>query len=219
MKGELPIQSVTSPAGGLGRVRFCLAPPGGTARALTKDERLLLDGSTRRAARADFIAGRRAAHALLGPGSEVLRAEDGAPRIVKPRHSCGHSLSIAHSGGWGLAAVVDKPGWLIGVDLERRRALRAALAERLLTPRERGRRGAVVAQWTLKEAAIKAVRGSVLELMADAAAVEVLTWPRSGWCRLRVRGSQPASGRVFMKDDLTLAVVLVKARGTRGSPR
>jgi len=219
LKSELPIQSVTSPAGGLGRVRFCLAPPGGTARALTKDERLLLDGSTRRAARADFIAGRRAAHALLGPGSEVLRAEDGAPRIVKPKEAARHCLSIAHSGGWGLAAVVEKPGWLIGVDLERRRTLRAALAARVLTPREQSRRGATIPQWTLKEAAIKAIRGSVLELLTDAAAVEVLSYRRSGWCRLRLRGKLPASGMTLTKGDLTLALVIMPPSKPRGSPR
>jgi hypothetical protein len=96
--------------------------------------------------------------------------------------------------------------------------LQANLAARVLTERER-HRGDWLAQWVLKEAALKAAGRSVLELLADAASVEVAIYRRSGWCRLNMRGRGRGLGRVFRMRGLTLALVLLPASGSRGSPR
>ncbi|HED04910.1 MAG TPA: 4'-phosphopantetheinyl transferase superfamily protein [Candidatus Fraserbacteria bacterium] len=100
------------------------------------------------------------------------------------------SLSLAHSEGWGLAALSGAGE--IGVDLQRVRPLRVGLAQRILSPSERARLAerfscrepaALLLYWTLKEAALKAL-GFGLRLPMRAVQVELAR--QSGRARLRI---------------------------------
>ncbi len=125
--------------------------------------------------RRDWLAGRCAAKALIRDylleraglalacsQIEILNDENGAPRALLPLNL---AISIAHSGGHGLAGLCAQGP--IGVDLQQIRSVRPDLAERVLSERERAQldrhfarnslEGTLVL-WALKEAAIKAQR-------------------------------------------------------------
>lgn len=164
--------------------------------------------------RRDWLAGRLAAKQLIRrylshelrlslAASQILIGYDrlGRPLAHLKAGAKGHQpqaaallarlfLSLAHSEGWGLAALSGAGE--IGVDLQRVHPLRAGLAQRILTPGERDQLNrrfprrdpeALLLYWTLKEAALKAL-GFGLRLPMRAVQVELA--PRSGRARLRI---------------------------------
>ncbi|MEZ6185625.1 MAG: 4'-phosphopantetheinyl transferase superfamily protein [Planctomycetota bacterium] len=89
--------------------------------------------------RAEFSAGRRAAHAAL-----AALGVPAAPLIPSPRRDplwpAGVVGSIAHSGAWALAAAAraGSPAG-VGLDVEPAQPLKERLARMILTPEERAR--------------------------------------------------------------------------------
>jgi len=165
--------------------------------------------------RRDWLAGRLAAkramadylaqeHQLCLPPSQITIGYDGQgrphPKLLpsdeRPFSRVEQaleeiSLSLAHSDGWGLAAVAHQPsaGWL-GVDLQKIRPVRSDLAERILSANERrelrerfshGKAEGFFIYWTLKEAALKA-----LGLRLPMRAVHVDLTPQGGSANLRI---------------------------------
>lgn len=154
-------------------------PPAGlidTAHAaLTPEERALCDAFTFPKRRRDWLLGRLAAKQALQQASgrnwaldalAVLPQPNGGPGFTAPDDTLsGWGLSISH--GHGRAAALVAPG-PVGVDLERFRSLPEGGWRFFLNPKERewlageplGAYGEIVV-WALKEAAYKALSGSV----------------------------------------------------------
>jgi 4'-phosphopantetheinyl transferase EntD len=104
--------------------------------------------------RAEFTAGRMAARAALGYGGPLPRRADGPP--VWP---AGRTGSIAHGGGWVLAAVARLSDHAaLGVDIEPADALTAELCGTVLTGAEAAALGGQdpTRAFCAKEAAYKA---------------------------------------------------------------
>lgn len=120
--------------------------------------------------RRDFVAGRTALHALVGPAIAVTASDRGGPLVA------GWTCSISHK------AVLDPPqaaapgrsppparlvaaalaaaptAGFVGIDLEHARAPRIDIARRILTPREPRVEGAALLRvFALKEAIYKAI--------------------------------------------------------------
>lgn len=127
--------------------------------------------------RLDGRPGHTVAWALL---RELYRREIGGelPEIAygphgKPDFAAGPwHFSLAHSTGHAGAVIASRP---VGLDIEEAgRIVRPALAQRILSPRERERlAGAtdpaafLLAAWVLKEATVKAAGGTVLAPLPD----------------------------------------------------
>ena len=213
------------PGGGPAAIEICLVTPAeapGRAHAmrLSARERALLHGRGGPEARADVLAGRLAAHALLGRGFEVLSGRRGEPIPSRGgRRARGLAISVAHSRGFGMAGILREAGWSIGVDVESRADLPSRLNREVLTPRERRRAirpGAAaagrspLAHWALKEAALKARGGRItVGMLRVPGVVEVLRFGRDGWCRLRLPGGISGIGAVLIRPGVTMAVALV----------
>ena len=96
---------------------------------------------------------------------EILRAAGGAPRLswsAAPHVEAGARVSIAHRGGWVMAAISS--GGAIGVDIEAVEPRRPSFHDACLTASERRWLGRAAAAdvsplatllWTLKEACLK----------------------------------------------------------------
>jgi phosphopantetheinyl transferase len=175
---ELRLQRLTF---GACEVRLWTASLDALADDATRHERLLAGEEREQAAAmrvahiaARFRGGRAALRALLGA---ELDREPASLRLVtglhgKPalhhEHEVELSFNVAHSSGV-VAVALTREG-MVGVDVERRREVRALerLAERALTPEERTlhrewiARGAspldaFLRAWTVKEARLKAL--------------------------------------------------------------
>lgn len=215
-------------APGFERVRCVLVPPLPEADRpaglpwLTPSERTFAAGLERPRRRADWLAGRlaaklatrRALEDAVGlsrlsvsyrPGGRPAATRDGDPLP-------GIWLAISHSGGVGLAAASSgsRP---IGVDLERATGWIEELSEYALSGAERARLPAtagekeVLAHWTLKEAALKAlglglrVHPRRLEVEGDcSAAAAAARW------RLSARATATGSGWFAHADGFTWAL-------------
>lgn len=133
---------------------------------LSPEERQRVVGFTLPKRRREFVLGRAAARTLLAEHLDVeppdvpLRvADDGAVEVVGPDLA----VSITHSGGHAVAAVAPRP---VGVDLERIAPRHPDLPHFLLHPDEHTAfedlpldpDRATILYWTLKEAALKALR-------------------------------------------------------------
>ena len=225
------------PVGGPAATAICLVLPADAGRAdprrtLSPGERALM---RRRAAppapaRAEFLAGRLAAHALLGHGAEALNGRHGEPVAIRGgRKAAGVALSISHSRGFGMAGTLADEGWSIGVDVESRVELSGRLAARILSRRElrrvaragSARRGhAALEHWVLKEAALKAMGGRAgVGLLRTPGAIEVVRLSRRGWGRVRMPGRRLARCRLLTKSGVTMGVVVAPRRAPEGSPR
>ena len=97
--------------------------------------------------------------AILPNGLEVARDQWGVPWAVVEGSRI--PLSLSHADGWAAAAA--HPRIRVGIDVEPAQELPAAFARYYLSPSEMGALGgwkdrptALVAAWTLKEAALKA---------------------------------------------------------------
>lgn len=165
-----PIERLSHPSlPGLAVAVGAIADLGRRTDDLTPDERALSDEMSEAGRRAEWIAGRLAAHAALAAagapaGLSVLRTPSGVPRLDGPDAS-DHQCSISHNEPWAAAAAIG-PGtpWAgCGIDLvapgDHERLTR--LSERILKPSER----ALAAQtdhpilalaWGLREAVAKA---------------------------------------------------------------
>jgi 4'-phosphopantetheinyl transferase EntD len=149
--------------------------------------------------RRDWLAGRCAAKelirsyllereglALARSHIEILNDENGAPKVLLPLNL---EISIAHSGGHGLAGLCAHSP--LGVDLQQIRPVRSDLVERVLTERERAQlaqhfagdslEGTLVF-WALKEAAIKVHRAR----------------PAPAWCEIAVRLTEPGRAEILL---------------------
>src|SRR5262249_14868512 len=123
---------------------------------------------------------------------EVVVRQDawGAPHVTVPIRCEPPPVSIAHSDGYGLAALAPPElGVRVGVDIERLRDLNPRLLERLLAPCEAGCAAVQppgaqpldgVTLWTLKEAVLKAL-GVGLRLPMRCLSVE---WLAPGHARI-----------------------------------
>ena len=108
---------------------------------------------------AEWVAGRAAAHRLLGL-VDVLSAPDGAPRIASG------SLSLSHDGDW--VAVATAPSGRVAVDLCAR-----AHRERVATVLHRlGVYGDACMSWAAIECALKLRRRGVWTLLDRGMSVE-----------------------------------------------
>jgi 4'-phosphopantetheinyl transferase len=154
-----------------------LAPPAlleAALASLTPAERDLCDAFKFPKRRRDWLLGRlaakRAVQAAEGKDRElsaiaVLPLPSGCPSFEGAEGLSGWGLSISH--GHGRAAAVVAPG-PVGVDVEQLRALPEGGWRFFLNPKERewladeplGPQGEIVV-WALKEAAYKALQGSV----------------------------------------------------------
>lgn len=155
-------------------------PPGVTIRWMTYDpagaagwedwlspeERQRVDGFSLPKRRREFVLGRAAARTLLAEHLDVappdvpLRvADDGAVEVV----GLDLAVSITHSGQHSVAAIAPRP---VGVDLERIVPRHPDLPRFLLHPDEHAAfeklpldlDRSTILYWTLKEAALKALR-------------------------------------------------------------
>jgi phosphopantetheinyl transferase (holo-ACP synthase) len=151
----------------------------GVRGILTDGERAAFDAFAVERRRVDWLAGRVAAKRAIrrafddrGEAPPAYRAIEtwndpsGAPRFSVrngAQLSARLSLSIAHTRGAGLAAVVDSSSTgTVGVDIEPTAPISMMLVSRVLSPAERARLSrtalapSALALWTAKEAAMKA---------------------------------------------------------------
>lgn len=163
--------------------------PSPPANWLGPDERAHLAGLTLNKRRHDWLLGRWAAKTVIlralniaqshHPAAiQVLRAEDGAPRMVAP-HLPELRLSISHTDGVAVSAVSHEQTPL-GIDLEGIQPRSARFLEAYFTPAERANIQALTptlsphllatAIWSGKEAALKALH---LGLKVDTRAVSL----------------------------------------------
>jgi phosphopantetheinyl transferase len=157
----------------------------------------------------------------------VTQDERGAPHVVLPAAAEAPPVSIAHSDGYGFAAVVAPgAGVRVGVDIERLRDVHPRLLARMLGPDEAGCATVQppeaepldgVTLWTLKEATVKAL-GVGLRLPMRCLTVHV-TAP--GQVQIRRIDSPPtiddfslrpwtATGAYARSGNLALAIVTVR---------
>lgn len=175
---------------------------------LTEAERARLAGLAAPRRRAQFVAGRWVARALLSavhggdPATEwpLSAGDDGPPRALRPEVRERVCVAISHSGNLVACAVASEP---VGIDIEvagRNRDV-PTLAQAVGTPGERARlaiepgpgQRQFLVMWTLKEAWFKRRHEGVTP--GRLAGVE--TRPADG----------PAEGRVWQHDDMTLALL------------
>lgn len=148
------------------RLRFDAGEAERMEALLSPTERAQVLGFKHAGRRQEFVLGRAAARQLLAErlGTEAARvplrvAGDGAVEVVGKEYF----VSIAHSGDEAVAAVGARR---LGVDLERIAPRHPELHRFLLHPDEYGRfetlpmerTRACILYWTLKEAALKALR-------------------------------------------------------------
>lgn len=161
--------------------------------------------------RADWLLGRWTAKRLVQAvilretgeypalrGVVIVREPDGAPRL---RDYPGWSLSISHSQGRGLAALL-KDG-VVGADLERVEERAGVFVTDYFTEKEQAAVGAVPAGeregwitgiWSAKEAALKALR---VGLGVDTRAVSCVgTRLDGGWSAVRITADAGRLGEV-----------------------
>lgn len=142
----------------------------------------------------DWLAGRLAAKELVGTKHalplreiEILSDADGAPQLRLS--GAREALSIAHSAGHALAAL-GPVGGSVGVDLERIRPVREDLASRILCEDDLSSScDSLLVFWTLKEAAIKALRTRPAPARREIA----VTLTGSGRAEIRVRDRRLAA--------------------------
>ena len=153
--------------------------PAALAESLSSAEReraarLRFDRDRRRYLMAHaFVRGLLARYLGCSPAAVALRSEAGGkPHLAAPATL---RFNLAHSGELAVAGVAE--GREVGADVERIRALRADLARRVLSARERAVLGEqrlteadLLACWTRKEAVLKATGEG---LRRDPATVEV----------------------------------------------
>lgn len=189
--------------------------------------------------RQDWLLGRWAAKrlvaALLAPADrpppplrsiEVLAAPDGAPEVFVGTVSAPWSISISHSAGRALCAVVPR-GEAVGCDVEHVEPRDERMVEDFFAPEEvatvRAREGAardllVALVWSAKESALKLLREGLrldtrsahVDLGGDTASV-------GRWTSLRVRCEgrcDVVTGWWLTADDEVLTVVT----GAPGGP-
>jgi phosphopantetheinyl transferase (holo-ACP synthase) len=204
----------------------------GVRGILTVREQETFDAFPFEPRQAEWLAGRVAAkravlRALREGGDElpaysaidVWNDTNGAPRLtIADRPSVGGrlSLSIAHTRGAGVAAVVDRMDTgTIGVDIEPTTPVSMALIKRVMSPDERARVDSdhdcptPLILWVSKEAAMK----SASHLCSALSSIE-LSWI-AGRCRAaRVVGRDDGAYDIVVRHrtigDYTLAVALCR---------
>ena len=201
-------------APGFERVRCVLVPPlpaaelAGGLPWLTPAEQGFLAQLERPRRRADWLAGRLAAKLATRQALEeavdlaqlsISYLAGGRPGATRRGARLpGLWLAISHSGGFGLAAASSGPR-PIGIDLERESGWAGELSAYALSPAERARLPAaagereVLAHWTLKEAALKAL-GLGLRVHPRRLEVEGDCSAPAAAARWRLAGRGPATG-------------------------
>ena len=180
----------------------------GVEGILTVSERAVLDELPIERRRSDWLAGRLAAKrglraACRRPGEtgpaytaiEIRNDARGAPRFAiagRPDLDERLDISIAHSNGTAVAAVVDRlASGTVGVDVEVTKPLSMHLLKRVLRPGEiacvetlPGAAPTPLEMWTAKEAALKAARH-----LCDALRDVELSWTPPRSIRARIAGT------------------------------
>jgi phosphopantetheinyl transferase len=230
---------------------WALVTPGEAAHALenpgdewlARAEKPLLGALTLEGRRREWCAGRLAVKRAVQQWWQVTRAdplaaaqvtvtqdERGAPHVLLPGDTEAPPVSIAHTDGYGFAAVVPPGlGVRIGVDVERLRDISPRLLERLLSPDETGSATLQppdaepldgVTLWTLKEATVKAL-GLGLRLPMRCLTVQVTAPGRAHVHRVDtlpsvddfVASPWTATGCHARSGNLAFAIVVVRRRG------
>ncbi|MDX1414467.1 MAG: 4'-phosphopantetheinyl transferase superfamily protein [Candidatus Promineifilaceae bacterium] len=150
-------------------------------------------------------SGQAVPHAAMS----ILAAKDGAPTVQfaadYARYESRFTISISHSHKTAFCAVLQKPDWPMGVDLEWIEKRPAQFAEQFFTEKERAflkqtpaylTDVQITALWSGKEAALKAVRHG---LRLDTRCVEchfgiVEQAPRE-WTRFHIQWDQQAADK------------------------
>jgi len=179
----------------------------GVEGILTMTERAVLDKLPIERRRRDWLAGRLAAKRGLRAACrrrgetvppytaiEIRNDAHGAPRFtMAERRDLDERLdiSIAHSNGTAVAAVMDRLSGTVGVDVEVTKPLSIELLKRVLRPHEIARLDALsnaaptaLEMWTGKEAAMKAARH-----LCDALRDVELSWAPPHSMRARIAGT------------------------------
>ncbi len=183
------------------RVDWLLSPPGsatgGSHASLTDREAAVVAALPREGRRAEWMAGRAVAKALLArvagdPGGKGMRFEilPDAGRVPIPgivdaggqSHTLGYSLSISHRAGAAAAAVVPSASGRVGIDVEVMEARSDALLADYFSADEARllaglsgmwRAHGIALLWSIKEALLKAA-GVGLSVPADDAEILAL---------------------------------------------
>jgi len=152
---EAPLAALLGVAVRIATAAAPLAP-----RALTAAERARAEGFPTEARRRDWLVGRAALKALLGPGADTAGLAFPHPR-----------LSLTHAGGRAFAVSAEGPAAGVGIDYEPERSSVDPRAARLfLAPAERAAAttaGALLRLWTVKEALFKATPGNAGAVLGD----------------------------------------------------
>lgn len=187
----------------------------GQVVALPEAERICILSAGEKRVR-DFALGRDCAHRALQrldmPADAILRRGDGAP--VWPAGVVG---SITHTRGYAAAAVAPAARFLgIGVDAERVEMLNDRVARRLFLPEElaglegvapEARAAFAMMLFSAKEACFKACPAGLVT--RDFREIHIL--PGDGEFLANV-GALQMRGRSFVRADLVVTVVAVRAR-------
>jgi len=190
----------------------------GVEGILTVSERAVLDTLALERRRGDWLAGRLAAKRGLRAACrrrgetvpaytaiEIRNDARSAPRFtIAGRSDLDDRLdiSIAHSNGTAVAAVVDRlASGTVGVDVEVTKPLSVHLIKRVLRPEEIARLdvSSTVAptpleMWTAKEATLKAARH-----LCDALRDVELAWAPPRSMRARIAGSGLPAHSIFVR--------------------
>jgi 4'-phosphopantetheinyl transferase len=195
-------------------------PPG----LLSESELLVLADLRVPKRRRDWILGRYTAKALVRawlartgrdvPATmlTVVAGLDGAPGVfLAGQGPLPITISLSHSGPFALCALVPAPLAYLGADVEKCEPRPAGFLADFFTPAEAAlvaalpraeRDRAVTEMWSVKEAALKAVR---LGLRADTREVVVRprAWRGASWGRAEMRIDLPgaAGGAAFVRDE------------------
>lgn len=128
--------------------------------ALSAAERARVERFPTEARRRDWLVGRAALKALLGPGADTAGLAFPHPR-----------LSLTHAGGRAFAVTTEGPAAGVGVDYEPRRSwVDPRTARFFLGPAERAAAttaDALLRLWTVKEALFKATPGNAGAVLGD----------------------------------------------------
>ena len=205
----------------------------GVEGILTVSERAVLDELPIERRRSDWLAGRLAAKRGLRAACrrrgetvpaytaiEIRNDARGAPRFAiagRPDLDERLDISIAHSNGTAVAAVVDRlASGTVGVDVEVTKPLSMHLLKRVLRPGEiacvetlPGAAPTPLEMWTAKEAALKAARH-----LCDALRDVQLSWAPPRPIRARIAGAGLPAHSILVRHrtagPFTIAVAICR---------
>lgn len=210
----------------------------GTLHVLSESERTAMERLTVERRRRDWLAGRIAAKRALRAAARdcgdpvpayraisVSNDAAGAPCFTvagRPELARRWNISIAHTDGAALAALADtERTGTVGVDIERTRPLSASLIRYALTADEARRftddrrTPAPLIIWAVKEAVLKATRGTCTALRE----IELTWWGGARPVTARLVGARSPAAEIVVTHRAvgvyTVAIALCRGVGRR----